>query len=260
MKALDGSLIHQVLLDGSIFGGDYDGRLGPLTNWVNLNSHLFRGKTVLDLGSNAGHFPIEYVRAGAKKVIAVEGRHEFFDQWKQFSPLMPMDLSVVEWCTADVRNFIPPAGSVDIVSCLGLIYHVEGFLPKLKALSNEADIILVEVQTSQHTNKMRVEEPEDRTMSMDTQLVPHFNSGLWEQIFYRDYGANFRISRISHFAYGDVVEVDYKGSYMPEVSLTMRAFYLLARRGLDLDFLFSQDSGCKDITDQKIRVYNETQP
>ena len=76
INCIEGSLIYQHLIGGTLIGGDYDGRLGPLTLFIN-NLDIIKGASVLDLGSNAGHLPLEYVRAGAKSVTAVEGRSEF---------------------------------------------------------------------------------------------------------------------------------------------------------------------------------------
>ncbi len=78
-NCVEGSLIYQNLKDGTLIGGDYDGRLGPLTLFIN-NLDIVKDATILDLGSNAGHFPIEYIRAEAKSVTAIEGRKEFKTQ------------------------------------------------------------------------------------------------------------------------------------------------------------------------------------
>jgi SAM-dependent methyltransferase len=254
MKAIDGSLVFQVLTDGSIFGGDYDGRLGPLTDWANLCRHLFKDKTILDLGSNAGHFPIEYIRAGAKKVYAVEGRQEFLDQWKEFSPLVPLDLSTVEWHTSDVRDFGMP-GKVDIVSCLGLLYHVAGFMPRLRELSEHAEFVLIEVQVGGTQNGSFSEKPDNRTQALKEEEVPHFSNVLWEKVIHRYFGEDFNVSRIWLLAYGDVINAK-RGDYIcPEPQLTLRAFYLLPRKGADLNYIISDKTGCFDITKQTLKVY-----
>lgn len=257
MQAIDGSLIYQILRDGSIFGGDYDGRLGPLTDWVNCNPYLFKGKSILDLGSNAGHFPIEYVRAGASKVWAVEGRSEFEDQWKLFHVELPVDCSRVEWQTADVRDYTNDRA--EVVSCLGLLYHVGGFIPRLYDLSKNANIVLVEIQISNGPPKMRIETPDNRTMSLKDEQVVDFDSNMWERLLFARFGHEFLISRVWLLAYGEVYNVKRGQQVGCEVNLTARAFYVLRRNGFEVDIMVDQKTGCVDITDQKIRVYDETE-
>lgn len=258
MQAIDGSLIAQVLKDNSRFGGDYDGRLGPLTNWVNNNAHLFEGKTILDLGANAGHFPIEYVRAGARKVYAVEGRPEFFDQWREFSPLMPIDLSMVEWWTSDVRAF--DFRPVDIVSCLGLLYHVEGFLPKLRELCRGAEMVLIEVQTGDEQPLTKREKPINRTLALKDEQVLIASPDLWEKMFHAQFHDEFNISRIWLISYGDVYKVRRRGRSGHEFALTMRSFYLMSNKTSDFRFMVDDRTGCVDITSQPMRVYDEPDP
>lgn len=254
MQAIDGSLIFQVLSDGSIFGGDYDGRLGPLTDWVNNNAHLFRGKTILDLGSNAGHFPIEYVRAGASRVIAVEGRPEFVDQWRETYPAFPLDLSPVEWLVSDVREI--SYNRADIVSCLGLLYHIEGFLPRLRYLSESADMVLIEVQTGDEPIRSKTDTPTDRTRSLKNEDIMVYSPDMWERLIHRYFHDEFIVSRIWLTTYGDVYKIRRDGKHAHEFLLTIRAFYLLSRIGTDFNFMIDSRTGCKDITSQPVRVYD----
>lgn len=121
---VEGSLICQMQKDGSYFGGDYDGRLGRITNWIHRHKVFFENQVILDLGSNAGHFPVEYIRCGAKKVIAVEGREIFEKQWHGIKDeIFSLNADRIEWVSADVREVIIPQ-DYTMISCLGLAYHV----------------------------------------------------------------------------------------------------------------------------------------
>src|SRR5258707_926371 len=60
-------------------GGDEGNRLALMTQWIKQHSELVKHRTVLDLGSNAGHFPLLYALLGASKVVAVEPREVFRD-------------------------------------------------------------------------------------------------------------------------------------------------------------------------------------
>lgn len=156
-KFYKGSLINQILSDGTLFGGDYDGRLGPLT-YTLMKYRPFKDKVVLDLGSNAGHFPIEYIRNEAKKVIAVEGRPEFEEQWNLIKDLLPgIDSSRVDWHTADVRKF-ETEEKYNILTCLGLVYHINGIWEHLIRLATDnVELIIIESEIwpkkGQHTNR-----------------------------------------------------------------------------------------------------------
>ena len=121
------SIIH---LDG--IGDDRDGRLAPMTKWFSEQKELFNGKAVLDLASNAGHFPMMFARLGATLVTAVEPRKVFSDfyngelSWRAGG-------NKVSWIVSDVESY-NPVGAFDIVTCLGLIYHMNDGWSHLKRI------------------------------------------------------------------------------------------------------------------------------
>jgi SAM-dependent methyltransferase len=125
-------------------------RLRPMTQWISKHDWLFSGKSVLDLGSNSGHFPVTYARNRAVLVMAVEGRKEFERFWRTWSPtLFPDESGRILWQRADVRKFSPPARHFDVVSCLGLIYHVPAGLRHLERIVKQsgASTLLLDTQT-----------------------------------------------------------------------------------------------------------------
>src|SRR5712692_7377433 len=74
------SLLDLRLLGYPLDLGDDEGnRLARMTEWIKQHSGLIKNRTVLDLGSNAGHFPLLYALLGASKVVAVEPREVFRD-------------------------------------------------------------------------------------------------------------------------------------------------------------------------------------
>jgi cyclopropane fatty-acyl-phospholipid synthase-like methyltransferase len=79
------------------------------------------GKRVLDLGSNAGHFPMLYSELCAARVTAVEPRMVFAG-WFHCELCKHDESRRVTWRQADVRDYT--ATPHDVLSCLGLIYHV----------------------------------------------------------------------------------------------------------------------------------------
>jgi SAM-dependent methyltransferase len=80
------------------------------------------GQRVLDLGSNAGHFPILYSELGAGSVTAVEPRKVFSDFFRD-ELSKHAEAWKVTWLTKDVRDYT--ATPHDVLCCLGLIYHVQ---------------------------------------------------------------------------------------------------------------------------------------
>jgi len=174
INCLNGSLINQILDDGTLLGGDYNGRLGPLTLWINSRRDLFEGKSILDLGSNAGHFPIEYIRAGAEHVTAVEGRLDFRKQWNKIKDRIPnIDTTRIKWHTTNVRNFTPD-NNYDVISCLGLIYHMTNpWTEIVRLISDSVKTIIIESEIFHRDRKDRVatDRPDHRSKSISHESV-----------------------------------------------------------------------------------------
>jgi hypothetical protein len=192
-------------------------------------------------------------------VYAVEGRPEFYDQWGEMVRAMPPGrLSMVEWWTADVKDFSPPAGKIDIVSCLGLLYHVGGFMPKLRELSSTAELVLIEVQTGDTAPRSKIEKPDDRTKALYEDEVLICSPDLWERLIHRYFHDDFSVSRGWLTTYGDVYKVHRQGKHGHEFLLTVRAFYILTRNGSDIAFLIDDRTGCPNITSQPVKVYGDS--
>ncbi len=221
MKAIEGSLICQVLKDGTFFGGDYDARLGPLTDW--LHRGTYENARILDLGSNAGHFPIEFVRAGASHVTAVEGRPEFRTQWEKIRDHLPgIDPSKITWHTSDVREW-PATNDYDIISCLGLVYHVKGIWPHLRRFTtSRVNYIVIESQLWDERQDVEEKQDKDRTVAITTEEIEQHTDDTMEKVL-RDTWPEFRVSKIWVLAAGPY--------NIPERSMSgyIRGLWLLTR-------------------------------
>ncbi len=81
------------------------------------------GKTVLDVGGNAGYFSIQMLRRGAKSCTLIEPFEEFSAQARYVAEIFGYEIEVVNedihtWClTTDAR--------FDYVIFLGLFYHLK---------------------------------------------------------------------------------------------------------------------------------------
>jgi 2-polyprenyl-3-methyl-5-hydroxy-6-metoxy-1,4-benzoquinol methylase len=113
-------------------------RLWPMTGWLIDNRSLFGGKSVLDLGSNAGHFPLVYAAQGARTITAVEPRKKFKRYFE--SVLVPQfaEAGRIQWVVGSVQDYSPPR-QFDVVSCLGLVYHMADGWSHLRRIVNQCD-------------------------------------------------------------------------------------------------------------------------
>lgn len=134
-----GAIIHQP----DIHLGQDDGRMGWIGNWIEDHRDIFDNKSVLDLGSNCGHFPLEYAKAGARRVVAVEGKKPYADVCRRVTSKWP-----VETCEMDLRHYIV-SEPFHVLSALGIIYHVEGIWACLAGIVAVAqpELLLVESET-----------------------------------------------------------------------------------------------------------------
>ncbi len=102
----------------------------------------FSGKTVLDVGCNAGYYSFVAKRRGAERVLGVELDPHCFRQAQYLSNLLGID---VQFINDDAHNVDAGLGTFDIVICTGLIYHIAdptNVLSKLSAVST--DTLLIE--------------------------------------------------------------------------------------------------------------------
>ena len=114
-------LIHLTTPSGIVVGRD-ESRLDNITAWIMGNLDL-AGKAVLDVGSNVGHFPIVYGQMGAK-VVAVEPRVEIVDQFQTLLDDHFCGLDVRILCQEMRQVDYAAIGPVEVLSTLGLIYHL----------------------------------------------------------------------------------------------------------------------------------------
>ena len=228
MNIVKDSLIHQVLNDGSIFGNDHDGRLGPMTTIVHNNADNINGSIVLDLGSNAGHFPIEYVRAGAYKVIAVEGRKEFETQWNGVKDsIFGIDTDRIEWNCADVLEFEPDE-DYEIISCLGLCYHMEDAWSMLKRfITPSVYMVIIESQLWE-SSQMQPESACDNTRRLDDGVVEQLTLPAFENRLFENFSDQFFARRVQVLYHGIITD-KYDGGEIIPMKGHLRGLWILTR-------------------------------
>ena len=115
-----GSLIH-LQIDDEWLGSD-DFRLDNISRWMRENKALFKWKRVLDIGSNCGHFPVIYEELGAF-VTAIEPHSKNLKVFREVSERLKSNISIIGKSLREVDYLA--FGQIDVLSTIGLIYHLE---------------------------------------------------------------------------------------------------------------------------------------
>ncbi len=118
----------------SIWGEDYD---HPRQRWESMAPGFpasFAGKTVLDVGCNAGFFSFVAADRGAKKVVAIDYNEGYIEQAKLCGEVRG-DKNV-EFHVGNVHNVTSLKEKFDITLCIGLLYHVQDIAGAIRAIAN----------------------------------------------------------------------------------------------------------------------------
>jgi tRNA (mo5U34)-methyltransferase len=111
--------LHGIQTAPHHFLGDY-----PAVKWRRFANALpadLRGRTVLDIGCNAGFYSIEMKRRGAERVVAIDSDRDYLDQARFAAEVSGVDLELRELSVYDVGAL---GERFDIVLFLGVLYHL----------------------------------------------------------------------------------------------------------------------------------------
>lgn len=107
----------------SVMGEPVDHPLGPWQTIQKLLPPDLSGKTLLDVGCNAGFYAFEAKRRGAKRVLGVDGQRQHVRQGLFVRKVLGLD---VEFRRLNVYELSPrTVGQFDITLALGLLYHLK---------------------------------------------------------------------------------------------------------------------------------------
>lgn len=101
------------------FLGDY-----PQVKWRTFATALpadLSGKSVLDIGCNAGFYALEMKRRGAARVVAIDHDESYLAQARFAAEVNGADIAIEKLSVYDVAAL---RETFDIVLCLGLFYHL----------------------------------------------------------------------------------------------------------------------------------------
>jgi 2-polyprenyl-3-methyl-5-hydroxy-6-metoxy-1,4-benzoquinol methylase len=93
----------------------------------------FTGKTVLDIGCNAGFYSFVAKLRGAKSVLGVDHQREYINEALLMREILGID---VEFRQGDGHELAEGAGPYDIVINTGVIYHLQNPMDFLSKVAN----------------------------------------------------------------------------------------------------------------------------
>jgi tRNA (mo5U34)-methyltransferase len=101
------------------FLGDY-----PAVKWRSFEPAIPRdltGKSVLDIGCNAGYYSIEMKRRGAARVVGVDSDRKYLAQARFAAEVNGLDIEFRELSVYDVAQL---GERFDVVLFMGVLYHL----------------------------------------------------------------------------------------------------------------------------------------
>lgn len=154
------------------FLGDY-----PRFKWETFAHAIPRdltGKTVLDIGCNAGFYSLEMKRRGAKRVVGVDFDEGYLAQARFAAEVSGLDIEFRQMSVYDVARL---GEKFDVVLFMGVLYHLRHPLLALDLLHEHVvgDILVFQSLMRGSPDEAHVEEnyPFTETGIFDDPAYPH---------------------------------------------------------------------------------------
>jgi tRNA (mo5U34)-methyltransferase len=122
--------------------GDY-----PTVKWKRFAHSIpqdLRGKSVLDIGCNAGFYSLEMKRRGAERVLGIDTSDSYLKQARFVAGVSGMD---IEFRNLSIYQLGKLRETFDVVLCMGVLYHLRHPLLALDLIRKYADAELVVLQS-----------------------------------------------------------------------------------------------------------------
>ncbi|HVF94053.1 MAG TPA: TIGR04290 family methyltransferase [Sphingomonas sp.] len=169
---------HNIDLDGvqtapDHFLGDY-----PRAKFAGFAHALpadLTGKTVLDIGCNAGFYSVEMARRGAARVVGIDSDERYLAQARLAS--RSLGFEQIEFRNLDVYQVAALGETFDLVIFMGVLYHLRHPLLALDLIREHVAGDLLLFQTMQQGADEIAEVPENH---------PFFMPGGYEKPSYFD--------------------------------------------------------------------------
>jgi tRNA (mo5U34)-methyltransferase len=157
------------------FLGDY-----PTVKWRGFAHAVpadLTGKTVLDIGCNAGFYSMEMKRRGAARVVGIDSEDLYLEQARFAAGVNGLDIEFRKLSVYDVAQL---GEKFDFVIFMGVLYHLRHPLLALDLLYEHVvgDLLLFQ---SMQRGSTEVEEPEINHHFWETEL---FDRPGWPKMFF----------------------------------------------------------------------------
>lgn len=195
----------------SVMGEPVDHPHGPWQTIQKLLPDNLTGKTLLDVGCNAGFYAFAAKRRGAKRVLGVDGQRQHVRQGLFVRKALGLD---VEFRRLNVYELTPRSvGQFDITLALGLLYHLKHpilALENLYHVTKELLVIETAIMPPERTPESFLHPLGEQQMLLHALAYVENPAGAKEQVFnwfLPSVPALVALLRNTGFAEVEVVEV-----------------------------------------------------
>lgn len=131
--------------------------------------HDLRGKTVLDIGCNAGFYSIEMKRRGAARVVGIDVDEEYLAQARFAAEVSDADIEFRKLSIYDIAQL---GERFDVVLFMGVLYHLRHPLLALDLLREHVTGDMLIVQSLQRGSREVLQLEKD---------YPFWETGMFEK-------------------------------------------------------------------------------
>lgn len=169
---------HNLDLNGILtapdhFLGDYPA--AKFAHFANLVPDDLSGKSVLDIGCNAGFYSIEMKRRGAERVVGIDSDDRYLAQGRLAADTLGFE--DIEFRKLSVYDVAALGERFDLVIFMGVLYHLRHPLLALDLIREHVAGDMLLFQSMQQGSKVVTEVPDDH---------PFYVEGTWQPPAYFD--------------------------------------------------------------------------
>jgi tRNA (mo5U34)-methyltransferase len=128
------------------------------------------GKTVLDIGCNAGFYSVEMKRRGAARVLGIDSDDRYLAQARLASRALGFE--GIEFAKLSVYDVAALGEKFDLVIFMGVLYHLRHPLLALDLIREHVAGDLLLFQTMQRGSNALIEVPEDHPFHVEGTFEP----------------------------------------------------------------------------------------
>lgn len=217
LKRLEPWFHHIDLGDGlytkteSVMGEPVDHPRGPWQTIQKLLPPDLNGKTLLDVGCNAGFYAFEAKRRGAKRVLGVDGQRQHVRQGLFVRKVLGLEVEFRRLNVYELES--RTVGQFDITLALGLLYHLKHpilALENLYQVTKELLIVETAIMPPERTPESFMHPLGEQQMLLHPLVYVENPAAAKEQVFnwfLPSVPALVALLRNTGFAEVDVVEV-----------------------------------------------------